>query len=35
MKMTPRTFVKGSAATGGLILASRFIDGGLLTLAAS
>ena len=35
MRMTRRTFVKGSAATGGLILASQFIDGGLLTLAAS
>lgn len=34
MKVTRRTFVKGGAATGGLLLASRFVDGGMLTLAA-
>lgn len=34
MKVTRRTFLKGTAATGGLLLASRFLDGDLFTLAA-
>ncbi len=34
MKVTRRTFLKGSAATGGLLLASRLLDGGLFTLSA-
>ena len=34
MKVTRRTFLKGSAAAGGLLAASRFAEGGLLTLTA-
>jgi hypothetical protein len=32
--VTRRTFVKGTATAGGLMAASRFFDGGLLTLVA-
>jgi anaerobic selenocysteine-containing dehydrogenase len=34
MKITRRTFLKGTAATGGLLIASRYLDGSLFTLVA-
>ncbi len=34
MKITRRTFVKGTAATGGLLAASRLLGGGLIPLKA-
>ncbi|MDQ7843975.1 MAG: molybdopterin-dependent oxidoreductase [Armatimonadota bacterium] len=35
MRVTRRTFVKGSAAVGGILAASRFLPGGLQTLVRS